>query len=146
MGGFLATGVVGAELGDRGTLGGFTEQLPQTEDTGPCKRGETGLRVLPGAMEATCGDRFPLLVVLGHLALPQEWSVRPSHTHSVRRLWSVEPQQLGRRQGLHGTHVGSPAAAAALVAGHQKSLSGSATVRSMGHTEPVLKPEAQPPS
>lgn len=72
--------------------------------------------------------------------------VPPTHTHSVRRLWSVEPQQLGRRQGLHGTHVGSPAAAAALVAGHQKSLSGSATVRSMGHTEPVLKPEAQPPS
>lgn len=66
-----------------------------------------------------------------------------THTHSVRQLWSVECQQLRRRQGLHGTHVGSPAAAAALVTGHQKSLSGSASVRPTGHKKPVLKPEAR---
>lgn len=98
MGGFLATAMVGAELRDRGTLGVFTEQLPQTEDTGPCKRGETGLGVLPGAMEATCGDRFPLLVVLGHLALPQEWSVRPSHTHTQRATALVSGTSAARTQ------------------------------------------------
>lgn len=66
--------------------------------------------------------------------------VPPTHTHSVRQLWSVERQQLGRRQGLHGTHVGSPAAAAAaLVAGHQKSLSGSL---SQTHGAHRARPEA----